>query len=204
MLNPVLLATWIAYCAPTAHPVLAHALVHAGSEGDPWLVTDASGKKLAAASRADAMTALHAAPAGGELYVGLAQVPRSSLHALGVPADAAIDPCTNLRLGYELFTSAYLYATEVEKTPWKTLTIAFSHYRSRQKSLDDSYAIKAIELVKKGAYQSPAPFGSRLYMAVAVEASTSLAQLAALSAIPLHARGHAASRDMAGRIRAIY
>lgn len=204
MLSPVLLATWIAYCVPTAHPVLAHALVHAGSAGEAWLVTDAAGRKLAAASRAEARSAVNAAPAEGELYIGLTQVPRSSLRALGIPAEAALEPCINLRVGYELLTGAYLYAAGVEKTPWKTLTIAFAYYRIRQRSLDDAFATKAIELVRKGEYGNPAPFGSRLYMAVAAEAESSLAQLMGISATQLHARGRLSSSAMVRQLTAIY
>ncbi len=196
MISPVLVATWIAYCVPFSEPLLVNALVQAGSAGDPWLVSDASGKKLGGATEAESAAILRDTPAATELYVGLAQIPRSSMRQLGIPAEIALDACTNLRIAYQLFTAAHDYAGTLEKSPWKTLGLAFSWYRTHQRALDGDYVTKAVELVRKGSWGSPAPYGSRMYFAVAAEASTAHVRLSGIDAGQFQVRSLIASNAL--------
>jgi len=204
MLTPIILATWISVCLPQADPVLAHALVAAGSEGEPLIVMDADGQKLPGSKAPELVAAMKTTPADKELYVGLVQIPRSSLKSLGIPDDLALDPCINLQVGYQLYSAARDFAGTVEKTPKKMLGMSFNYFRTRQKLVDGPYAQKAVAAVDAPKLVSPAPFGTRLYMGIAAQAAASNARLMALGAIALHQSGGATSRAAVVRLSSLY
>ncbi len=175
MLSPVALATWISLCTPWAEPRLLTALVVAGSAGDPYLITDAADKPLASGSPKDALRVLRQLPAGSEAYIGLTQLPVSKLAALGLHPEAALDPCGNLEVGYQLLLNARAEAGKVEKSPWKTVSVAYSLYRSGKAVIDGPFARKATDHLMKGTTVAPAPLGSPLRYSILAEWSAGLA-----------------------------
>jgi hypothetical protein len=173
MLTPVILATFISVCLPMADPVVAHALVAAGSSGEPLTVMDAAGQKLAGGTERELAAALKAAPADQELYVGLTQIPRSALIKLGIPPESTLAPCTNLRIGYQLYSEAREVVAASQKNPKKLMAVSINYYRNRQKTAEGAYAQKAADAFTKPAFSPPASFGSRLHMAIAAQAMRS-------------------------------
>ena len=169
MIAPVTLATWIAFCSPSADPALATALVMAGSNGDPALITDAGGQLQ--------NVAVLRKPGQQEFYVGLTQIPASQLRAAGIPPEAALNPCNNISLGWKLWSEAHTYAKTKEPTQWKSVSFAFSWYRDRQPALETPYSKKATNLAINHTPVAPAPAGSVLYNEIAAIWSIGQAQI---------------------------
>jgi len=154
MLSATVLATWIAFCIPTADPAIATALVMAGSGGNPALIADKAGQPLPSAALAQ--------PAQ-EAFVGLTQIPAAQLRTIGVPPALALNTCTNLMLGWQLWSAAHAKAQEQEKTKWKAVSLAFSIYHDGQAALETPYSQKATDLAIKHEPVAPARPGSRIY-----------------------------------------
>lgn len=177
MLSPVAIATWISLCVPWAEPRLAAALVEAGSGGQPFLITEASGQPFAAKTYAEAVRYIRQLKPAGEVYLGLAQVPLSSLTRMGLSAEHGLDNCGSLELGYAMFLEAYEQAGKVEKSPWKTISVAYSIYRTRQKTVDTPFGKKATDFLMNAPVVAPAPTGSPLRHGILAEWSAGLASL---------------------------
>lgn len=184
MLSPIAIATWIAFCIPWAEPRLAASLISAGSEGEPYLVTDGSGKSFVGKSPADgirymrqqaAESKAQSTPDTPPLYIGLMQIPSFALKQLGVDPEVAMDKCSNLEIGYTLFVAAHNHAGSVEKSPWKTLSVAYAYFRDRQNLIDTPYAKKATDYLMKAAIVAPAGMNDPIYHSVAAEWSAGLA-----------------------------
>lgn len=187
MLTPVAVATWISFCIPWADPVVTAALVSAGSGGEPYLVTDATGQRFVGRSLMEAAAHVKKQPPSAELYLGLAQVPLSSLRQRGYVPDDALDKCGSLETGYEIFLSSYEYARTIEKTPWKILAAAFSHYRSHGVAIDTPFAKAATDFVLQNKAVAPAPISHEQYRDMVREWSAAFAQRLSHRATALHA-----------------
>ena len=175
MLSPVAIATWISLCIPWAEPRLAAALVEAGSGGEPFLVTEASGQPFAAKTYAEAVRYVRQLKPTGEVYLGLAQVPLSSIKRMGLSAEHALDNCGSLELGYTMFLEAYEQAGKVQKSPWKTVSVAYSIYRTHQKAVDTPFGKKATDFLMNAPVATPAPIDSPLRHGILAEWSAGLA-----------------------------
>lgn len=175
MLSPLALATWISICTPWAEPKLLTALVVAGSGGVPFLITEASGQSFEAKSQAELTTHYRQLKPEGEQFIGLTQIPASRLIAIGLHPEVAMDVCMNLEIGYHLFTIAHEQASKVEKSPWKTVSVAYSIYRSGQAVLDSPFARKATDHLMSGATLAPAPLNSPLRHGIIAEWSAAMA-----------------------------
>lgn len=183
MLSPIEIATWVALCIPWADPRLASALVEAGSGREANLVAD--DVKPAFIGRTPRETIMHlraqskdaaaqnAIPA--QQYIGLTQIPATALRDLGLESEAAIDKCTNLAVGYQLFLSAYDYAGKVEKSPWKRTAVAYNFYRNRQTVIETEYSKRAVDYLMKAPIIMPAAMTDPIYHAVIAEWSAGLA-----------------------------
>ena len=158
MFDAVALATWIAFCIPSADPAIATALVMAGSGGAPALIADKEGQAL------PARTALQA---DQDTYVGLTQIPAKQLRARGIPLIVALNPCVNLMLGWQLWSTAHLRAKVQQPSQWKAVSLAFSMYHDHQAVLETPFSKKATDLAIKHVPVAPARPGSRLYNEVA-------------------------------------
>jgi hypothetical protein len=183
MLSPVEIATWVALCIPWAEPRLASALVEAGSGREAYLVTEDA--KPAFTGRTPRETIMHLRAQSKEAnaskspplqqYIGLMQIPTSALRDLGLESEAAIDKCTNLAVGYQLFLSAYDYAGKVEKSPWKRTAVAYNFYRNRQTVIESEYSKRAVDYLMKAPETMPANMADPIYHSVMAEWSAGLA-----------------------------
>lgn len=182
MLSPVVLATWIAFCTPSADPAIATAMVMAGSSGNPDLIVDAQGQ----ARKAQDLTNAKAE----ELYIGLTQIPASQLKARGIPVEVALNRCANLALGWSLWSAAHATAQTQHPTKWKAVSLAFSIYRENRAALETPYSKKATDLAIAYKPVAPAPHGSRLYNEVAAGWTNGQALLLRLE-YPQSQLGHA-------------
>lgn len=161
MLSPIALATWIAFCMPGADSAIAFAMVMAGSGGNPDLITDAQGqpRKMKDLKNANAE----------ELYVGLTQIPARQLKARGIPVELALHRCTNLAIGWQLWSEAHTAAKVQQPTQWKAVSLAASIYRENRAVLETPYSKKLTDLAIAHVPVAPAPHGSRLYNEVAAD-----------------------------------
>lgn len=175
MLSPVAIATWISFCIPWAEPRLAAALVEAGSGGEPFVITEANGSPFKTATYAEAVRYARQLKPSGEVYLGLAQVPLSALNRMGLGPEHALDKCGSLELGYTLFLDAYAQAGKTEKSPWKTVSVAYSIYRDGQKLIDTPFGKKATDFLMKGTYAAPAAMDNPLRHGIVAEWSAGLA-----------------------------
>ena len=183
MLSPVEIATWVALCIPWADPRLASALIEAGSGGEAYLVTMDAEPAFTGRTPRETIMHLRAqskdANAGKlpplQQYIGLMQIPTSALRDLGLESEAAIDKCTNLVVGYQLFLSAYDYAGKVEKSPWKRTAVAYNFYRNRQTVIETDYSKRAVDYLMKAPDSTPASMTDPIYHAVMAEWSAGLA-----------------------------
>lgn len=175
MLSPLALATWISICTPWAEPRLLSALVVAGSGGVPFVITEASGQNFVAKSQAELTTRYRQLKPEGEVFIGLTQIPASRLIALGLHPEDAMDVCMNLEIGYHLFTIAHEQARKVEKSPWKTVSVAYSIFRTGQVVVDSPFGRKATDHLMSGANVSPAPMNSPVRHGILAEWSSAIA-----------------------------
>lgn len=184
MLSPVALSTWIAFCVPWAEPRLAAALVAAGSAGEPYLVVDANDQKFVGKTPSESVRFIRkrtakptdtAKTAADTLYIGLTQIPSFALRELGIDPEIALDKCSNLEIGYSIFLAAYSHAQTVEKSPWKTTSVAYNFFRNRQSVIDTPYAKRATDYLMQGTVVSPAGMNDPIYHAVVAEWSAGLA-----------------------------
>ncbi len=184
MLSPIALSTWIAFCIPWAEPRLAAALVTAGSAGEPYLVAGTNDEKFVGKTPAESVRYIRKRksdaadtnkPAPTTLYIGLTQIPSFALQELGIDPEIALDKCSNLEIGYSIFLAAYSHAQTVEKSPWKTTSVAYNFYRNRQNVIDTPYAKRATDYLMQGTIVYPAGMNDPIYHSVAAEWSAGLA-----------------------------
>lgn len=183
MLSPVEIATWVALCIPWADPRLASALVEAGSGREAYLVAEDTKPEFIGQTPRETILHLRAQSKDAaanksppvQQYIGLMQIPTSALRDLGLESEAAIDKCTNLTVGYQLFLSAYDYAGKVEKSPWKRTAVAYNFYRNRQTAIETEYSKRAIDYLMKAPVNLPANMTAPIYHAVMAEWSAGLA-----------------------------
>jgi hypothetical protein len=154
---------------------LLSALVAAGSQGEPFLISDAGGTAHGAPTLADAITYWRSLQPKGEAYIGLTQIPASRLSSLGIHPETALETCANLEIGYHLLSTAYEKASKVEKSPWKTISITYAIFRANQVAIDLPYARKATDHLMGRPAVAPAPLGSPLRHAITAEWSAGLA-----------------------------
>lgn len=194
MLSPLALATWISFCLPGVDPTIPTALVTAGSGGEPYLIVDAGGQATPHPTLAAALADLRGRQPVGELFLGLAGVPRSAALAAGFSPEEALDICGSLEIGHQLYLAAYRHAQKTEKTPWKTLGVAFSWYRARQTAIDLPYTRKATDFLAAPRLVAAAGINDPLRWQIASEWSAGLAQRLAMRATGLHRQGRVDSR----------
>lgn len=139
------------------------------------MVTDASEPSFIGKKQADATLHLRNLKPTGDVYIGLTQIPVSKLTALGLNAENALDICSNLEIGYYLLTEAHAQASKIEKSPWKTASVAYSIYRTGKASIDSPYGRKATDHLMQAATVAPAPLNSPLRHALMSQWSSGLA-----------------------------
>lgn len=153
------------------------ALVAAGSDNRPYLIRTAAGSEYAGKSTADAINHLRnkVKPDDGETYLGIAQIPASRLKAMGINPETALDICASLEIGHLLLADAYGKASRIEKSPWKTVSAAYSIFRDGKASIDSPFAKKATSYLLSGATTPPAGPDHPMRHAIIAEWSAGMA-----------------------------
>lgn len=177
MFSAVAIATLISVCTPWAEPRLLAALVMAGSEGQANLVIDSAGERHVGKSKAEAMRHIAGYKSNDELFIGLTQIPRTRLLQFGVPPEQALDACSNLQIGYQIFMNAYDQAAKVEKSPWKTTALAYSIYRDQRAAVDSPFATKATQYLMTAPAVAPAGMNDPLRHQILALWSANLASI---------------------------
>jgi hypothetical protein len=126
------------------------------------MISDASGQPFVGNSQADATRHFRELKPDVELFIGLTQIPVSKLNALGLHPEVAMDVCGNLEIGYYLLLQAHEQALKIEKSPWKTLSVTYSVFRSGKPAIDSVFAKKATDYLMSGVTTAPAPLSSPL------------------------------------------
>ena len=119
-------------CAPAVHPTTLQAIVRAESSFNPFAIGVVGGRLVRQPqNRDEAMATVAALDAGGWNYsMGLSQVNRYNLARYGMDANAALDPCTNLRAGSAILSDCYSRASARMGAGQDALRAAFSCYYS--------------------------------------------------------------------------
>ncbi len=139
------------------------------------MISDASGQPFVGNSQAEATRHFRELKPDAELFIGLTQIPVSKLSALGLHAEVAMDVCDNLEIGYYLLLQAHEQAIKIEKSPWKTLSVAYSIFRSGKPAIDSVFAKKATDYLMSGVTTAPAPLSSPLRHGIMGEWSAAMA-----------------------------
>ncbi|OTP77291.1 lytic transglycosylase domain-containing protein [Caballeronia sordidicola] len=119
-------------CAPGVHPTTLQAIVRAESGFNFFAIGVVGGRLVRQPqNRDEAMATVKALDAGGWNYsMGLSQVNRYNLARYGMDANAAFDPCTNLRAGSAILSDCYRRASARMGAGQNALRAAFSCYYS--------------------------------------------------------------------------
>jgi type IV secretion system protein VirB1 len=119
-------------CAPGIHPTTLQAIVRAESGFNPFAIGVVGGRLVRQPqNRDEAMATVKALDAGGWNYsIGLSQVNRYNLSTYGMDANAAFDPCANLRAGSAILSDCYSRASTRMGAGQDALRAAFSCYYS--------------------------------------------------------------------------
>ena len=110
-----------------------------------------------------------------QLFIGITQIPRTRLLQFGLPPEQALDPCSNLQIGYQLFLYAHEQASKIEKSPWKTTALAYSIYRDQRAAVDSPFATKATQYLMTAPVVAPAGMNDPLRHQILAIWSASLA-----------------------------
>jgi type IV secretion system protein VirB1 len=129
---PVDFNTLAQQCAPGVHPTTLQAVVRTESGFNPFAIGVVGGRLVRQPqNRDEAVATVKALDAAGWNYsMGLSQVNRYNLSRYGMDANAAFDPCTNLRAGSAILSDCYSRASARMGAGQDALRAAFSCYYS--------------------------------------------------------------------------
>ena len=84
--------------------------------------------------------------------LGLMQVSTAEAHRRGRPAESLLDPCFNLRAGWQILDSAYQLETKTYGPGQEALQHAISRYNTgdTQRGIDNGYLARVMAALKKG------------------------------------------------------
>lgn len=141
-------------CAPQVHPQTAHAIVSVESGFNPHAIGVVGGAlERQPRSRAEALVTIGALRAAGWNYsVGLGQINVANFARLGLTAEAALDPCTNLAALQAVLDECYDRARQ-GAGPQVALRRALSCYYSGNFStgVRHGYVRRVVAAARRGA-----------------------------------------------------
>ena len=84
--------------------------------------------------------------------LGLMQVSTAEAHRRGLPAESLLDPCFNLRAGWQILDSAYQLETKTYGPGQEALQHAISRYNTgdTQRGIDNGYLARIMAALKQG------------------------------------------------------
>src|ERR1700709_1018833 len=131
-MTPVDFNTLAQQCAPEVHPTTLQAVVRTESGFNPFAIGVVGGRLVRQPeNRDEAMATVKALDAAGWNYsMGLSQVNRYNLARYGMDANAAFDPCANLRAGSAILSNCYSRTSARMGAGQDALRAAFSCYYS--------------------------------------------------------------------------
>ena len=89
---------------------------------------------------------------GISVDVGLMQVSTAEAHRRGLPDESLLDPCFNLRAGWQILDSAYQLETKTYGPGQTALQHAISRYNTgdTQRGIDNGYLARIMAALKQG------------------------------------------------------
>ena len=142
------LATLILQCSMAVHPQTAQALVQYESRGNQYALNTQS-RSYYPRSREEAVLRLdQALRAGLSTDIGLMQINSQWLRRLRIPAEALLDPCTNIRVGTAILNRDYAQAWAKYRSQKPALLAALSLYNtgSESRGLRNGYVASVVAL----------------------------------------------------------
>ena len=142
------LATIILQCSMAVHPQTAQAVVQYESQGNPYAL-NTQVRSYYPRSREEAAARLaQALRAGLRTDIGLMQVNSQWLRRLRLPADALLDPCTNVRVGTAILSKDYAQTWAKYRAQKPALLTALSLYNtgSESRGMRNGYVAKVVAL----------------------------------------------------------
>ena len=142
------LATLILQCSMAVHPQTAQAVVQYESQGNQYALNTQS-RSYYPRSREEAAVRLEQAlRAGLSTDIGLMQVNSQWLRRLRIPADALLDPCTNIRVGTAILSRDYAQTWAKYRAEKPALLTALSLYNtgSESRGLRNGYVSRVVAL----------------------------------------------------------
>ncbi|OTP67737.1 lytic transglycosylase domain-containing protein [Caballeronia sordidicola] len=129
---PVDFNTLAQQCAPGIDPTTLQAVVRTESGFNPFAIGVVGGRLVRQPqNRDEAVATVKSLDAAGWNYsIGLSQVNRSNLSRYGMDANAAFDPCANLRAGAAILSDCYRRASARMGAGQNALRAALSCYYS--------------------------------------------------------------------------
>jgi hypothetical protein len=84
--------------------------------------------------------------------LGLMQVSTAEAHRRGLPPESLLDPCFNLRAGWQILDSAYQLETKTYGAGQEALQHAISRYNTgdTQRGIDNGYLARVMAALKQG------------------------------------------------------
>jgi len=84
--------------------------------------------------------------------LGLMQVSTAETHRRGLPPESLLDPCFNLRAGWQILDSAYQLETKTYGPGQEALQHAISRYNTgdTQRGIDNGYLARVMAALKQG------------------------------------------------------
>jgi len=84
--------------------------------------------------------------------LGLMQVSTAEAHRRGLPAESLLDPCSNLRAGWQILDGAYHLETKTYGPGQEALQHALSRYNTgdTQRGIDNGYLARVMAALKQG------------------------------------------------------
>ncbi|NRO99325.1 transglycosylase SLT domain-containing protein [Paraburkholderia sp. NMBU_R16] len=148
-------------CAPAVAPTTLQALVKTESGFNPYAIGVVGGHLARQpATRNEALATARALEAAGRNYsMGLAQVNRANLRALGLTSESVFDPCANLRAGGVLLADCYKRASGARLGPQDAMRAALSCYYSGNFTrgfMPDQHGTSYVQRVAANAADLPA------------------------------------------------
>ena len=142
------LATLILQCSMAVHPQTAQAVVQYESQGNPYAL-NTQVRSYYPRSREEAAARLEQAlRAGLSTDIGLMQVNSQWLGRLRLPAEALLDPCTNIRVGTAILSRDYAQTWAKYRAQKPALLTALSLYNSgsENRGLRNGYVSRVVAL----------------------------------------------------------
>ena len=142
------LATLILQCSMAVHPQTAQAVVQYESQGNQYAL-NTQVRSYYPRSREEAVARLgQALRAGLSTDIGLMQINSQWLRRLRLPANALLDPCTNVRVGTSILSRDYAQTWAKYRAQKPALLTALSLYNtgSESRGLRNGYVSRVVAL----------------------------------------------------------